>query len=40
MRLEALAVREKRPVLLTNCRNNEGIDALVEMIEHDVLFRE
>jgi urease accessory protein len=39
MRGEALAVRANRPVLLTNCRRNEGIDAVVDMIERDVLFR-
>jgi urease accessory protein len=32
-------VRENRPVLLTNCRKGEGIDAVVAMLERDVLFR-
>jgi urease accessory protein len=32
-------VRDGRPVLLTNCRANEGIDAIVERIDRDVLFR-
>ena len=36
---QALAVRDNRPVLLTNCRKGEGIDAVVSTIEHDVLFR-
>jgi urease accessory protein len=36
---EANAVREGRTVLLTNCRANEGIGAIVDLIERDVLFR-
>lgn len=36
---EARAVREGRPVLLTNCRAGEGIDAIVAALKHDVLFR-
>ena len=36
---QALAVRDNRPVLLTNCRKGEGIDAVVSAIERDVLFR-
>jgi urease accessory protein len=39
MHEEALAVRSKRPVLMTNCRLGEGIGQVVEMIERDVLFR-
>jgi len=39
MHRQALAVRDSRPVLLTNCRKGEGIDAVVSTIEHDVLFR-
>ncbi len=39
MEAEARAVRDGRPVLLTNCRTGEGIDALIAMLEHDVLFR-
>jgi urease accessory protein len=39
MHEEALAVRSKRPVLMTNCRGGEGIGQVVEMIERDVLFR-
>ena len=34
---EALEVRGGRPVLLTNCRQGEGIDAVVAAIERDVL---
>jgi urease accessory protein len=39
MHAEALAVRSNRPVLLTNCRRNEGIEAVVDLIEREVLFR-
>jgi urease accessory protein len=39
MHKEALAVRSNRPVLLTNCRRGEGIDAVVDMLEREVLFR-
>ncbi|MET4279639.1 MULTISPECIES: urease accessory protein UreG [unclassified Bradyrhizobium] len=39
MRQEALAVRGARPVLLTNCRRGEGIDAIVDLLEREVLFR-
>ncbi|MHC2331029.1 urease accessory protein UreG [Bradyrhizobium sp. USDA 4454] len=39
MRREALAVRGDRPVLLTNCRRGEGIDAIVDLLEREVLFR-
>lgn len=39
MEAEARAVREGRPVLLTNCRSGEGIDAIVAALKHDVLFR-
>jgi urease accessory protein len=38
MRREAEALRGGRPVLLTNCRSGEGIDALVDRLAHDVLF--
>lgn len=38
MHRQALAVRDNRPVLLTNCRKGEGIEAVVSTIEHDVLF--
>ena len=39
MHAEALAVRNNRPVLLTNCRKGEGIEAVVDLIEREVLFR-
>lgn len=35
---EALSVRGGRPVLLTNCKSGEGVDALVDRLDHDVLF--
>ena len=39
MHRQALVVRENRPVLLTNCRKGEGVNAVVSAIERDVLFR-
>lgn len=36
---EAKSVRSDRPVLLTNCRKGEGIEAVVDLIEREVLFR-
>ncbi len=39
MHEEAKAVRSGRPVLLTNCRKGEGIEAVVDLIEREVLFR-
>ena len=39
MLAQALDVRDGRPVLLTNCRKGEGIDAVVSALERDVLFR-
>jgi urease accessory protein len=36
---EARAVRDGRAVLSTNCQTGEGIDAVVQVIERDVLFR-
>lgn len=35
---EANEVRGGRPVLTTNARSGEGIEALMEMLEHEVLF--
>ena len=35
---EAEAVREGRPVAVTNCRSGEAVDAVVERIAGDVLF--
>ncbi len=39
MREEALAVRNRRPVLMTNCRGNQGIAEIVTEIERQALFR-
>jgi urease accessory protein len=39
MLTEARAVRGGRPVLTTNCRTGEGIEALVRHLEREVLFR-
>ncbi|MFT4115297.1 urease accessory protein UreG [Bradyrhizobium sp.] len=39
MHREALTVRGDRPVLLTNCRRGDGIDAIVDLLEREVLFR-
>ncbi|WP_316165301.1 MULTISPECIES: urease accessory protein UreG [unclassified Bradyrhizobium] len=39
MEREAAEVRGGRPVLLTNCRRGEGIDAIVDLLEREVLFR-
>lgn len=36
---EAYSVRNGRPMLLTNCRANEGINAIVDLIDREVLFR-
>ena len=35
---EANAVREGRPIALTNCRQGLGLEKVVEAIRHDVLF--
>jgi urease accessory protein len=35
---EARAVRDGRPILLTNCGTGEGVDAIVEQLARDVLF--
>jgi urease accessory protein len=39
MRAEALSVRGGRAVVLTNCRANEGVEAVVAAIEREALFR-
>jgi urease accessory protein len=39
MQREALAVRDGRPVLMTDCRAGAGIDAVVAHLEREVLFR-
>ena len=38
MRRQADEVRSGRPVILTNCRENQGIADVVERLCHDVLF--
>ena len=38
MLAEARAVRDGRPVLLTNCRTGAGIDAVVDFLGREVLF--
>jgi urease accessory protein len=40
MLAEACAVRGGRPVLTTNCRTGDGIDAVVRHLEREVLFRQ
>ena len=35
---DALDVRGGRPVVKTNCKTKEGLDALLDLLEHDVLF--
>ena len=35
---DALDVRGGRPVVQTNCKTKEGLDALLDLLEHDVLF--
>tara|TARA_B100000780_G_C21116189_1_gene451621 strand:- start:1832 stop:2479 length:648 start_codon:yes stop_codon:yes gene_type:complete len=38
MQKEAMEVRNGRPVILTDCKNQIGIESLVEQLMHDVLF--
>lgn len=38
MHTEASNVRKGKPVLLTDCRNNIGIDAVIDRLVSDVLF--
>jgi urease accessory protein len=35
---EAVAVRDGRPVLVTNCATGEGVDAVVDTVARAVLF--
>jgi urease accessory protein len=35
---EARAVRDDRPILMTNCASGEGVDGIVERLSRDVLF--
>ena len=37
---EAEEVRGGRPILLTNCRTGQGVDAVVERVARDVLFEQ
>ncbi|MEM7122874.1 MAG: urease accessory protein UreG [Pseudomonadota bacterium] len=37
---EARAIRGDKPVIVTNCRAGEGLDAVVDQIARDVLFDE
>ncbi|MGJ5180384.1 urease accessory protein UreG [Bradyrhizobium oligotrophicum] len=39
MQREATEVRGGRPVLLTNCRRGDGVEAIVDLLEREVLFR-
>ena len=39
MTAEARTVRGDRPVVLTDCRHGTGIDAVVQALQHAVLFR-
>jgi len=34
---ESKDVRGEKPILLTNCRTGEGVDAVLEQVSHDVL---
>ena len=38
MEKESNAVRNKKPVILTDCKNDVGISELVEKLIHNVLF--
>jgi urease accessory protein len=35
---EGLAVRQGKPVILTNCMTGQGIEQVVDQLSHDVLF--
>ena len=35
---EADAVRRGRPVMLTNCKTGEGVEAVVDRLVNDVIF--
>lgn len=37
---EAEAVRSGKPVLCTNCAKGEGLDAVVDRLQHEVLFQD
>ena len=38
MQRDSLGVRSGKPVLLTNCRSGEGVDAVIDRIAHDALL--
>lgn len=38
MQRDARAVRDGKPVVLTNCRAGEGLDAVIDHLAHDVLL--
>jgi urease accessory protein len=38
MQRDSLGVRNSKPVLLTNCRSGEGVDAVIDRIAHDALL--
>lgn len=40
MAAEARAIRNGRPVVLTNCRTGDGVEAVVQAIAYHVLFRD
>jgi urease accessory protein len=35
---DSVGVRDGKPVLFTNCRSGEGVEAVIECIVHEVLF--
>ena len=37
---EAESVRHGKPVLCTNCAKGEGLDAVVDRLQHEVLFQD
>jgi urease accessory protein len=38
MQRDSMAVRNGKPVLLTNCRTGQGVDAVIERVARDVLL--
>jgi urease accessory protein len=38
MQRDSIAVRNGKPVLLTNCRTGQGVDAVIERVARDVLL--
>jgi urease accessory protein len=39
MRRDATAIRQGKPIVFTNLKSGEGLDAVIDWIEKDVLFR-